>query len=184
MYPRMHETFYFVPPIYFNKTRYRKETVAGEEVYIPENSASGDIRYDRAMQHVFNCLRIIAERGQEQMFVLTQFQYRDYLPNIREDAKCFDFLIVHRKHGVVIGVVKAVSDRTDKTKEDEQTTDTVILTELAEAVQQLNYADQMMRELVSAHKKTPKICKAVMLPNLSISSLKRAVNTDCVVASV
>ncbi|PVD21797.1 hypothetical protein C0Q70_17598 [Pomacea canaliculata] len=147
MYPKMHEAFYFVPPIYFNKTLYKKETVAGEEVYIPQKSSPGDISHDRAMQHVLNCLRQIAEQGQEQMFVLTQFQYRDYLPNLPEDAKCFDFLIVHRKHGVVIGVVKAVSDKKDKTKKDEQTTDKSILTQIAEAVKQLNYADQMIRSI-------------------------------------
>lgn len=184
MYPRMHETFYFVPPIYFNKTRYRKETVAGEEVYIPENSAPGDIRHDRAMQHVLNCLRQIAERGQEQMFVLTQFQNRDVFPNLQEEAKYFDFLIVHRKHGLLIGVVKAVSDRADNTKEDEQNIDAIILTKIAKAVQQLNYADQMLRSISTDLRNVPKICKTLILPNLTISSLKQALNTDHDLASV
>lgn len=131
MYPHMQEGCYFVPPVYLNKLRYKTQSVAGQVVYIPDPPDPSDESRDRAMQHVIHSLRDMADTQHEHMFVLTQFQYEDYLNNpgrgyrkhrlpvptgLKEknkykDIGCFDFLIIHRHHGVLVGVVKDVGQK-------------------------------------------------------------------------
>lgn len=76
------------------------------------------------MQQVIHCLRHLVTQSQEQMFVLTQFKHPDYLkspgPDYTahrlplpaglnsdtrdQDIKVFDFLIIHSRHGVLVGL--------------------------------------------------------------------------------
>ncbi|XP_025112575.1 uncharacterized protein LOC112575157 [Pomacea canaliculata] len=131
MYPNMQEGCYFVPPVYLNKLRYKTQSVAGQLVYIPDPPDPSDESRARAMQHVIHSLRDMADSQHEHMFVLTQFQYEDYLNNPGRDYRkhrlpvptglkeknkykdigCFDFLIIHRHHGVLVGVVKDVDEK-------------------------------------------------------------------------
>lgn len=130
MYPNILDAFFFVPPVYFNKIKYNREQyLANQEVYIPDLPDRNEVRHDLAMRHVLHCLRHLAERGKEKMFVLTQFEYKDYLNNVSrdfeghtlpflsslpqetEDTGSFDFLIIHRRHGVFAGVVKVLPDQ-------------------------------------------------------------------------
>lgn len=194
MYPNMPNGCYFVPPIYFNKTRYRKESVADQVVYVPEKSEQREVRHDLAVQQVMSCLNQLAQHGKDEMFVLTQFQYRDYLRNPgdkylrhslpvpsdmdkKEDGSVgsFDFLIVHRQYGVLVGVVKAVEEEdVENSKHELQMKDKSIIKETEEAVKQLMKANNMIRHLMADHEDFPKVRQTLILPNLSRSSLQRA----------
>lgn len=200
MYPDIPTKCYFVPPAYFNKTRFKEDTEAGEVVYVPcstKNNETEDreyvnvLRHDQAMQHFLHCLHGLAESEHEQMLVLTQFQYGDYLkdqsdaymnhslpmPSDLKDvngAGCFDFLIVHRQHGVMVGVVKAVSADGAESQVSEQKS-CEIINEVEVAVGQLEKARHMIKHLMSDQQKFPEICGTLILPNLPHKSLLDAV---------
>ncbi|XP_025111787.1 uncharacterized protein LOC112574757 isoform X2 [Pomacea canaliculata] len=190
MYPNMLNGCYFVPPIYFNKTRYKKQFVADQVVYVPEKSEQREVRHDLAVQQVMSCLNHLTQHRKEEMFVLTQFQYSDYLsspgdkyekhslpvPEEEDDSVgSFDFLIVHRQYGVLVGVVKAVQEEdVENSKHELQRNDISIIEEVQEAVKQLIKANDTIRHLMGDHENFPKVRQTLILPNLSRNSLQRA----------
>ncbi|XP_025114163.1 uncharacterized protein LOC112576124 [Pomacea canaliculata] len=193
MFPNILNTFYFVPPVYFNRTQYKTQLAADEVIYVLDSHDPPDFRQDQALQHVFHCLRHMAEQRQEQMFVLTQFRYEDYLnspdskynkhklpvPADLKEAdkrtKCFDLLIFHRSLGVLVVVVKPVSG---DGHDDHQKLASLVELELSEAIQQLNMANSILKHLMSDQDVHPIIRHAVIMPNLESSSLREAINTD------
>lgn len=196
MYPNITHACYFVPPIYFNKTGYKKQDFHGQCVYVPDSSQLSDIRHDLAVQHVLHCLRHFAQHEEQQMFVLTQFQYEDYLNNpgdnfakhrltvladlpVYSDDKekkvsCFDFLIVHRLHGILVGVVNAVGAEDEESKHNEQKEDKLVVDEINKAVKQLSKADFILKHLLSDQQPLPKVRQTLILPNLTRATLQRA----------
>ncbi|XP_025112588.1 uncharacterized protein LOC112575161 isoform X2 [Pomacea canaliculata] len=187
MYPDITGTFYFVPPVYFNKTHYRKKLVIGEVTWVPDTPTDNDVRHDRAMQHVIHCLRHLAERRQEKMFVLTQLTFDAYLNNVSTEyvthrlptadsniSNNIDLLIIHQKHGVLVGVVKTVSDDDVRGQDNEEKAGEMIILQVKEGLQQLDEAVCTMNHLTS-DQKSVKVRKFLMLPRLSRSSLNRAV---------
>lgn len=88
MYPRKSRSFYFVPPVYFNRHGYEKKSGDNnEDIYVPKETDENIVKHDRAMQHFLHCLRQMAEQGNEAMFVLTQFKYEDYLTNVNTEYR-------------------------------------------------------------------------------------------------
>ncbi|PVD21778.1 hypothetical protein C0Q70_17579 [Pomacea canaliculata] len=196
MFPDMLDACYFVPPIHFNKTRYKTETVAGQVVYIPDPPDPSDVQYNQAMENVLNYLRRIVETKHERMFVLTHFNYDDYLNN--PDHKyithvlpvpaglkkrkgenkigCFDFLIIHRQYGVVVGVVKTVGDKDDESQAKKKTIDHAVVLEVSEAILQLRKAVCVMQHLMSDQNQPPKVRQFLILPNIAQSTLNRALH--------
>ncbi|XP_025113297.1 uncharacterized protein LOC112575566 [Pomacea canaliculata] len=188
MYPDMLESHHFVPSVYFNKIRYKPQSVAGEVAYVPHPCDPSDVQHDRAMQHVLHCLHYMAEKENERMFVLTQFQYDNYLnnpgnkyeqhslpvpsglKNVEKQVGCFDLLIVHRVHGVLAGVVKSVGNM--ENQEDEETTDERIASQVTEAVKQLRKAEKMLKHLMQDVCSLTKVGLTLILPNLTRSSLQ------------
>lgn len=184
MYPKYLESFYFVPPVYFNRGRYQKQCLEGHDVYVPDPPDPSDVRHDQAMQRVLHCLRRMAEQHQEQMFVLTQFKYEDYLnrpirqykrnhlpmpSSLKGEDKsvgCFDILIVHRYQGVLVLVVKE-ADPQDGQQDKE------ISAKLTEGLKQLKLAKRMVKHLLRDRPKIPKIQQAVILPNCNSESLSQ-----------
>ncbi|XP_025114144.1 uncharacterized protein LOC112576111 [Pomacea canaliculata] len=197
LYPNMTESYYFVPPIYFNKTRYKKQSIAGKDVYVPDPTDPRDVQHDGAMQHVLYCLRHMAEQQKERMFVLTQFKYEDYLGSpvpgyahhslpmpaglSEEDntVDCFDILVVHQRHGVLVGVVKAVNDKDTHNKNNKQETEAVVVSQVSEALKQLEKAGNMIKYLMSDEHLEVKY--TLILPNLSKSSLGHALKVPALV---
>ncbi|XP_025113098.1 uncharacterized protein LOC112575439 isoform X2 [Pomacea canaliculata] len=179
---------YFVPPIYFNKTRYKTETVAGQVVYIPDPPDPSDVLYNQVMQKALLCLRRIVKTKQQRMFVLTNFNYDDYLNNPGHnfithglpvpaglkkqegdnEIGCFDFLIIHRQYGVVVGVVKTVSDKNE--------TDHLMVTEVSEAILQLTKASRMIKHLMSDQNRPLKVRQTLLLPNIESTTLNRVLH--------
>ncbi|XP_025112578.1 uncharacterized protein LOC112575159 [Pomacea canaliculata] len=190
MYPDTLDSFYFVPPVYFNKLRYETQTIAGQVVYVPQPPDLSDVRHDRTMQHVLHCLRHMAEHYKEDMFVLSQFKYEDYLNKPgnnfanhglpvparfegKTNVDCFDILIIHRRFGVLIGIVKSPSDRDDGSEDYERKIHNMLVSEVCEAVTQVKYAKSMMEHLMSDQKHKPAVQMGLMFPNVTLSSLQR-----------
>ncbi|XP_025112612.1 uncharacterized protein LOC112575170 isoform X2 [Pomacea canaliculata] len=195
MYPDMLDSCYFVPPVYFNKIRCETQPIADQVVYVPQPSDLSDVRHDRAMQHVLHCLRHMAEHYKEDMFVLSQFKYEDYLNNPgnsflnhrlpvpggfkdKTNVGCFDILIIHRRLGVLVGVVKSLSDKDDGSEDSEEKIDDMLVSEVCEAVAQVKYANSMMGHLMSDQTHKPAVQMTLMFPNVTSSSLQRAVGSD------
>ncbi|XP_025113877.1 uncharacterized protein LOC112575941 isoform X3 [Pomacea canaliculata] len=188
MFPKILDTFYFVPPVYFNKTSFNTQVVAGQAVYVPDRADPYDVRHDQAMQHVLNCLHHMAKQYQENMFVLTQFKYDDYLNNIgnefrkhrlpvpagftkeNQNIKCFDLMVVHRQYGVLVGVVKAVGENVSESLND------LIVNEVTEAVQELKKGADMIKHLMSDQEQFPTVRQILILPNMARTTLKRALD--------
>ncbi|XP_025113626.1 uncharacterized protein LOC112575812 [Pomacea canaliculata] len=195
MYPDMLSTYYFVPPVYFNKIRYKTQSIGDEAVYVPDLLDPSEAKHDRAMQHVLYCLRHMAEQ-QQQMFVLTQFRYENYLSNPGNDnakhrlpvpsglkgadkrTKCFDLLIFHRNLGVMVAVVKPVVGEVTESPEDQQKLTSLVVTEVSDAIQQLKKADLMLKHLMSDREKLPTIRGTIILPNLAKPLLQRAIDSN------
>ncbi|XP_025112580.1 uncharacterized protein LOC112575160 isoform X1 [Pomacea canaliculata] len=188
MFPKILDTFYFVPPVYFNKTSFNTQLVAGQAVYVPDPADPYDVRHDQAMQHVLNCLHHMAKQYQENMFVLTQFKYDDYLNNIgnefrkhrlpvpagftkeNQNIQCFDLMVVHRQYGVLVGVVKAVGENVSESLND------LIVNEVTEAVHELKKGADMIKHLMSDQEQFPTVRQILILPNMARTTLKRALD--------
>ncbi|XP_025112361.1 uncharacterized protein LOC112575050 isoform X1 [Pomacea canaliculata] len=194
MFPNMlDDACYFVPPIYFNKVRYKTQTVADQVVYIPEPSDPTDAEHDKAMRQFLNCFYYIPKTKKEQMFVLTQFNYEDYLnnpgddfsehclpvPEQKEDKNigCFDILIIHRYYGLMVGVLKTVSEYDSKTNGDELQIDRLIANDVSAAIPQLNKASGILHHLMKDLNGTPPVRRFLILPNITLSTLKRALHS-------
>lgn len=176
MYPNTLESVHFVPPIYFNKIQYKTQSVADKVAYIPEPSDPTAMIKDTAMQHFLQCVRHMAERRKEQMFLLTKFQYDDYLrypdddfqqhrlPTPSRDVnhnECIDFLIIHLNIGIIVGVVKAIIDQDVE----------MIATEVTEGIQRLEKACQVLNHLMSDQEHIPKVQQVLVLFNITESAL-------------
>ncbi|PVD21805.1 hypothetical protein C0Q70_17607 [Pomacea canaliculata] len=188
MYPDILTACYFVPSLYINRNTYTKVEVAGEKVVVMEAAPDDTLRHDHAIQHVLNCLRHLADRDQQAMFVLSQFTCDDYLASVDEqfahhklpmpsdltrrdkDYENFDVLIVHRQYGVVVVVVKAsvcTADMGVEIRDNER-----VVQDLREAVKQLDGAERMLKHLMADVRPDTTIRKTLMLPNLSLKFLK------------
>ncbi|XP_025112594.1 uncharacterized protein LOC112575163 isoform X3 [Pomacea canaliculata] len=194
MFPNMlDDACYFVPPIYFNKVRYKTQTVADQIVYIPEPSDPTDVEHDKAMRQFLNCFYYIPKTKDEEMFVLTQFNYEDYLNNPGADfsehclpvpkqkkdknIRCFDILIIHRYYGLVVGVLKTVSEYDAQTNGDELQIEHLIANDVSAAIQQLNKASGILHHLMKDLKGTPPVRRFLILPNITLSTLQRALRS-------
>ncbi|KAK7106507.1 hypothetical protein V1264_017757 [Littorina saxatilis] len=97
-YPRLEERAYFVPSVHFNRVHYDRQHVGGRHVpqtdHVPvlvpqlpvadrrpgdQSVSDSDIRDDRTTQRLLACLRALADRQNEVMFVLSQLDFGDYL---------------------------------------------------------------------------------------------------------
>lgn len=192
MYPNILDAFYFVPPVYFNKIKYTKQSVADQDVYIPDLPDRNDVRHDLAMRHVLHCLRHVAERGQEKMFVLTQFEYKDYLNNVSNDYKdhtlpvlpslpqeaddtgSFDFLIIHRRHGVIAGVVKVLTDQ----EENGDVGTSNVVNEVSSALLKFEKTCDIVFHLMSDQPQGLKIRQLLVLFNINESTFQNSLTTQ------
>lgn len=128
MYANILNSFYFVPPVYFNKTKSSAKYVADQTIYVYTDPDRNDYLHDKAMQQVILCLREVEEQKLEEMFLLTQFSFDDYLNNtchdyeehrlpmpdgvedFEKDFEYFHFLIIHRHKGVLVGMVYVANE--------------------------------------------------------------------------
>ncbi|XP_025114095.1 uncharacterized protein LOC112576075 isoform X2 [Pomacea canaliculata] len=197
MFPEIMTGCFFVPPVYFNTTRYTTTIVGDQVANIPQSPDARAVTHDKNVQRVLHCLRHWAEHRRENMFVVTQLEYEDYLngddtfaghtlpkatdlDKKNKAIKCFDLMIIHRQHGVVLGVVVDV-DLADDSRGDEEE-DKTVLSDLSDAIQQLKKAEGVVSHVMSDLSQCLPIRKTLIFPLLSVSSLQRALEADVAMA--
>ncbi|KAK7095128.1 uncharacterized protein [Littorina saxatilis] len=151
-----------------------------------------DIRDDQSQQKVLDCLLHLSEKKKgdtEGMFVLSQLKFGHYLnkptyaaavaalPKTiqlkvdKMDQGDFDILIIHKKHGILVGEIKAIGDlfASPLTQAHCKT----LSDKVEHSIKQLTKADAMIKHLLSDLQGQFRILKTVMLPNLGRADLER-----------
>ena len=108
-------------------TQYRLWPEESQRPATPVRVQESDFRDDTAQRHVLANLRALGNAGQETMFILSQLNFGDYLnqPSYAAAVQAsqlprpsdlgekyaagdFDILLIHRRHGILIGELKSV----------------------------------------------------------------------------
>lgn len=155
------------------------------------------VRDDCAQQQVWCCLQVLATKLKDAMMVLSKLQFNKYqhkscywsakaeLSEI-PTSKCldlkyfegdFDVLIIHRKHGLIIGEVKSVGSNFDKLKMTDAEKETALKKRLELAVEQLNKGETVLKQLLSDIKEI-KITKICIFPYIPSETLKQVLDAD------
>ncbi|XP_025113002.1 uncharacterized protein LOC112575383 isoform X2 [Pomacea canaliculata] len=186
--------FYFVPSLYLNKNTYTPVEFAGEKVLITRPSTDTILRHDQAMHQLLQNLYLLAQSENEAMFVISQFKYNNYLAmsegvfndhqlpmpdelgELDKDYGNFDLLIVHRKYGLMVVVVRACSPEPgDNNKEKD---DSNIFEEIDSGVRQLQNAECVLPHVLSYQHWDVPVRKTLMLPNVSQEILRRVLRRN------
>ncbi|XP_025112063.1 uncharacterized protein LOC112574909 isoform X5 [Pomacea canaliculata] len=199
-YPEYNTKSYVVPPLYFNDNTYELTTFAGEDVYITNPPDQQTVKHDMAMGRVLKNLNLLAIFESEVMFVISQFDYKKYLANptnefadhslpmpgeLRKSDKHygdFDILIIHRHHGLVVGVVKTCSGGCQNNEVEVEDTTQMVVEELKQGCKQLDEAEKMLQHLLSDRitnqNQQMQVQKLLILPNLWEERLRIVLNED------
>lgn len=167
-----------------------------------------DTRNDSALQRIRHCLQKLAIKQRETMFVMSQLDYGDYLRQpcyaaaadsasasasatdaavrlpraadlkTRDSRGDFDFLILHRKYGIVVAEVKAVGDNWGDLQLSEEQQTAVVLKRVKDAIKQLDKAERVLAHLVSDQNLAPRILKALFLPGVQASIVRKSLGRD------
>ena len=108
-------------------TQYRLWPEESQRPATPVRVQESDFRDDTAQRHVLANLRALGNAGQEPMFILSQLNFGDYLnqPSYAAAVQAsqlprpsdlgekyaagdFDILLIHRRHGILVGELKSV----------------------------------------------------------------------------
>lgn len=155
----------------------------------------------RTLQRVLHCLHALADDSQpeEVMTVISQFRFGqrqhqhhpsympaceflamtgslppDILQHRHEDGDT-DILIIHRHYGLITLEIKSVGKNFKWIKVVQERLDTFVMEEIDKAVQQLNKAEAVLKQLVS-DLAALKVTKSLVMPNITHSQLLRTLN--------
>ncbi|XP_070201271.1 uncharacterized protein [Littorina saxatilis] len=153
----------------------------------PERVQESDIRDDFAQNHVMLNLQELGDSRHEAMFILSQLQFGSYLnePAYAAAAKQlprprdlpqdrqgdFDFLLIHRQHGILIGELKSVGKTNPPA-------DPFLAQKVKQAVKQLDKSERVVRHLVSDIGPGMTVKKTLFLPYISSAQLERVLDND------
>ena len=143
---------------------------------------------DRTHQRILTCLQKLTKT--EVMFVISQMQFGNYmnkpayaaaasmLPkpgDLAQDKRMgdFDILIIHRKHGILAGEIKAVGSKFSTLLMTEQKKDDSLVERVERAIKQMQKAREVLGHLVSKDERQPMIKTTLMLPNIERTQLHR-----------
>ncbi|KAK7095181.1 hypothetical protein V1264_006626 [Littorina saxatilis] len=206
-YPQLQQRTYFVPPVFMNRTGERVVKIYGTEVLVKQRPVddvpqgagpvlfNSDVREDRSQQNVLKCLRKVSEAGQEVMFVLSQLNFKDYLPcysaaaasklptpkDFKADNKDqgdFDVLVLHRHLGILVGEIKALGDNFQELGLSQQQQEQEVVKKVKSALKQLDKADDVLSHLTQDLQLSPRIVKSLMLPNVPAALLRQALDSN------
>ncbi|KAK7098194.1 uncharacterized protein [Littorina saxatilis] len=157
----------------------------------PVGVQESDLRDDFAQNHVMLNLQELGDSRHEAMFILSQLQFGSYLnePAYAAAAKQlprpkdlprdrqgdFDFLLIHRQHGILVGELKSVGKNSNAANE---TDDDVIAEKVEKAVKQLDKSERVVRHLVSDMGPGMTVKKTLFLPYVSSAQLERVLDND------
>ncbi|XP_070199053.1 uncharacterized protein [Littorina saxatilis] len=150
-----------------------------------------DLQDDFAQNHVMLNLQELGDSRHEAMFILSQLQFGSYLnepayaaaaerlprpKDLPQDRQGdFDFLLIHRQHGILVGELKSVGKNSNAANE---TDDDVIAEKVKKAVKQLDKSERVVRHLVSDMGPGMTVKKTLFLPYVSSAQLERVLDND------
>ncbi|XP_070206589.1 uncharacterized protein [Littorina saxatilis] len=200
LYPDALTRTYIVPPVHFNRVPYNTAKVPGtdqEVLVLPSGEQlqqqQGNIQADFAQQHVLHNLQQLGDSGKEVMFVVSELNFKDYLnkpfyakqtsklpkpanlpKELRHHGKQgdFDILVIHRKHGILVGEMKSVG------KTEASRADTEVIKVIDKAVKQLDKYEVHARHMVSDITPSLTVRKTLFLPYVSRAQLQRILDDE------
>ncbi|XP_076456663.1 uncharacterized protein LOC143290966 [Babylonia areolata] len=155
-----------------------------------------DVQDDLAQGYTLECLRVLAERTQQVMLVLSQLHFKKYLdkktdpilaataallpgtqhlsvPLVRGEC---DILVLHRHYGLVVGEIKSVGGGSFFPSASEGDQHKMVVDKVKRAVNQLNNQAFVLNHLVSDL--GVKVTKTLILPNVTSAQLRQAMGSD------
>ena len=182
-----------MPPIHMNRIDYSTIQLPGMQVLLRElHSNNWDVTYDKVIRKIFIFLWRLARTHSDVMFVISQLNYKDYLNNSSHAAASkylprpvsmekpeyhrgeFDFLILHRKVGIIVFSVKTmgVGKATERRRgglEHRVTT---------KAMKQLQKHGFVLRHLVSDQAVPPRIQQTLCFPFSTSAQFQRVLSSN------
>ncbi|KAK7087856.1 hypothetical protein V1264_021855 [Littorina saxatilis] len=206
-YPKLQERTYFLPPVYMNTTGEQAVQIFGTEVFIkrlpadnvpkgvPDVLFNSTVKEDKSQQKVLKALHEVSKDGKEVMFVLSQLNFKDYLPSHsssatprlptprdlksqNKDQGDFDVLVLHKHLGVLVGEIKSVGDNFQELGFSEQKQEQEIKKKVKQALKQLDKALDVLTHLTKDQQPLPRILKTLILPSISQEQLQQVLNND------
>ncbi|XP_070201236.1 uncharacterized protein [Littorina saxatilis] len=182
---------HFIPPS--QHSMWTQESLS--QIHLaPERVQESDIRDDFAQNHVMLNLQELGDSRDEAMFILSQLQFGSYLnepayaaaakqlPRPRDLAQDrqgdFDFLLIHRQHGILIGELKSVGKTKGASNETHPPADPFLAQKVKQAVKQLDKSERVVRHLVSDIGRGLTVKKTLFLPYISSAQLERVLDND------
>ncbi|KAK7106592.1 hypothetical protein V1264_017826 [Littorina saxatilis] len=182
---------HFIPPS--QHSMWTQESLS--QIHLaPERVQESDIRDDFAQNHVMLNLQELGDSRDEAMFILSQLQFGSYLnepayaaaakqlPRPRDLAQDrqgdFDFLMIHRQHGILIGELKSVGKKKGVSNETHPPADPFLAKKVKQAVKQLDKSERVVRHLVSDIGPGMTVKKTLFLPYISSAQLERVLDND------
>ncbi|XP_070191790.1 uncharacterized protein [Littorina saxatilis] len=205
-YPDLYHQPYFIPPVYMYRTQHQAIQLSGRTVFMTQPSVTdlprgappalqeSDVRDDVCQQKVLECLHRLSQTQTEGMFVLSQLNFGHYLndPSFAaaastlarpEDLKAenkhrgdFDVLIIHRRHGILVGEIKAIGDTISSLPQQQQ--DQQVTKKVEQAIKQLHKAEDVLKHLTDYLQPPPRVQKTLMLPNITRAQLQRVLGDN------
>lgn len=152
-----------------------------------------------AHQRVLSGLRALADDQHEVMMVISQLRFENYLnklckeklspsaspyprANSLQDTRLHkgevDILILHRRHGLLVGEVKSVGANWKQLPCSERDKSRSLGTRVAKAVFQLNRTETVLRHFVSDMTADLRIKKILFLPNVTQEVMLKFLKED------
>ncbi|KAK7106745.1 uncharacterized protein [Littorina saxatilis] len=161
----------------------------------PVGMQESDLRDDFAQNHVMLNLQELGDSRHEAMFILSQLQFGSYLNESayaaaakqlprpkdlpqRDRQGDFDFLLIHRQHGILVGELKSVGKNQGVSNQSHPPADPDLADKVERAVKQLDKSERMVRHLVSDIGPGMTVKKTLFLPYVSSAQLERVLDND------
>ncbi|XP_070202837.1 uncharacterized protein [Littorina saxatilis] len=157
----------------------------------PVGMQDSDLRDDFAQNHVMLNLQELGDSRHEAMFILSQLQFGSYLnepayaaaakelprpKDLPQDRRGdFDFLLIHRQHGILVGELKSVGTTNNAANKID---DADLAQKVKQAVKQLDKSERVVRHLVSDIGPGMTVKKTIFLPYVSSDQLKQVLDND------
>ncbi|KAK7094229.1 hypothetical protein V1264_007878 [Littorina saxatilis] len=178
------------PPTHAQYSLWTQESQPGSK---PFNVQETDFQDDFSQNHVMLNLQEFADSRNEVMFVVSQLSFANYLNKDSEGVQQFprpdgldqqyhrgefDFLLIHRQHGILIGEVKSVGSNREFLNKTQAQADADVVKRLTKAVKQLNKSETVVRHLVSDVAPGLTVRNTLFLPYVSGVELQRILTAN------
>ncbi|XP_070206099.1 uncharacterized protein [Littorina saxatilis] len=196
LYPNALTRIYSVPSVH-----YAKGIIPGTSRYklVPGPGQESDFGDDFVQNHVMVNLEELGNSRQEAMFILSRVSVGNccnkpsyyaaaaqhlglsdletHLRNEEEDSRGeTDFLLIHRQHGILIGIIKPVGQIQACPQNPQPPADAYVANVVVKAVEQLDRSEKVVRHLVFDIQPGLTVRKTLFLPYVSSRQLQRVLD--------